>query len=66
MLVNQERPTKDLLEKYGQQGQIFVEPDGARIREMGYKPLVGDYISQTDVVRHDPEKLAEAILKLIG
>ncbi len=66
VLVNQERPTKELLEKYGQQGQLFVEPDAARIREMGYRPIVGDYISQTDVVRHDPEKLAQAILKLIG
>ncbi|MHB9038263.1 MAG: gluconeogenesis factor YvcK family protein [Armatimonadota bacterium] len=64
VLVNQERPTKELLEKYAQEGQFFVEPDVAEIRNMGYKPVVGDYISQTDVVRHDPNKLAEAIIKL--
>lgn len=65
VLVNQEKPSKDLLEKYGRQGQFFVEPDAAEIREMGFRPIVGDCISQTDVVRHDPEKLAEAILKLV-
>lgn len=64
VLVNQERPTKELLEKYAQEGQYFVEPDIADIRDMGYRPIVGDYISQTDVVRHDPDKLAEAIIKL--
>lgn len=65
VLVNQERPSEQLLEKYGRQGQFFVEPDASRIREMGYRPITGDFISQTDVVRHDPDKLAEAILKII-
>lgn len=65
VLVNNVRPSKELLEKYSLQGQFFVEPDLAAIRELGYKPIVGDYISQTNVVRHDPEKLAEAIVKLI-
>lgn len=64
VLVNQERPTKELLEKYAQERQYFVEPDIAEIRDMDYRPVVGDYISQTDVVRHDPDKLAEAIIKL--
>ena len=64
VLVNQERPTKELLEKYAQENQYFVEPDIFEIREMGYRPIVGDYISQTDVVRHDSNKLAEAIIKL--
>jgi uncharacterized cofD-like protein len=65
VLVNQERPSKELLEKYAKEGQFFVEPDASVIREMGFKPIVGDYISQTEVVRHDPEKLAQAILRLI-
>lgn len=66
VLVNQEKPSRQLLDRYAQQGQFFVEPDLDRIRAMGYKPIVGDYISQTRVVRHDPEKLAQAILKLMS
>jgi len=65
VLVNQEKPSTDLLDKYAREGQFYVEPDAAAIREMGYRPIVGNYISQTDVVRHDPQKLAQAILKLI-
>lgn len=65
VLVNQQRPSKALLDKYAAERQFFVEPNAAVIREMGYRPIVGDFISQTEVVRHDPAKLADAILKLI-
>lgn len=65
VLVNQERPEKLMLDKYAAKDQFFVEPNAAAIRDMGYRPILGDYISQTDVVRHDPAKLAEAIIKLV-
>jgi len=65
VLVNKEVPSMRLLEKYHKQGAELVSPDVDVIREMGYKPITGNYISQTDVVRHDPEKLAQAILRLV-
>lgn len=65
VLVNNIKPSKELLAKYAGQDQFFVEPDTSAIREMGYKPIVGDFISETEVLRHDPAKLAEAIMKLI-
>ncbi|MCL5104373.1 MAG: YvcK family protein [Armatimonadetes bacterium] len=65
VLVNSAQPSKELLEKYAEQGQYFVEPDAAAIRDLGFRPIVGDFISQTDVVRHDPDKLADAIMKLV-
>ena len=65
VLVNDTRPVKELLDKYANENQYFVEPDAAKIRDMGYRPIVGDYISQTDVVRHDPQKLADAIFRLV-
>jgi len=65
VLVNQKKPGKELLDKYAESNQLFVEPNVNVIREMGYRPIVGDFISQTDVVRHDPMKLADAIVKLI-
>jgi len=65
VLVNQAKPNKALLDKYAESNQFFVEPNVAAIREMGFRPMIGDYISQTDVVRHDPAKLADAIVKLI-
>jgi len=65
VLVNKEVPSIKLLEKYHQGGAELVSPDVDAIREMGYRPITGNFISQTDVVRHDPEKLAQAILRLM-
>jgi len=65
VLVNQREPSRDLLDKYAEQRQFFVQPDVGVIKDMGFKPIVGDFISQTEVVRHDPMKLADAILKLL-
>lgn len=66
VLVNTTRPSPELLERYRQSGAEFVEPDNDRIRAMGYRTIVGDFISQTDVVRHDPYKLADAIMHLLS
>lgn len=66
VLVNTIKPSADLLNKYAISNQCFVEPDLSKIKEMGYKPIPGDYISQSDVVRHDPDKLAMAIMRLIS
>lgn len=65
ILVNTGVPSLEILNKYRQSGAILVEPDVDRIRHMGYRPIAGNFISQTDVVRHDPELLAEAIMRLL-
>jgi uncharacterized cofD-like protein len=65
VLVNKEVPSMRLLEKYHREGAELVSPDVDIIREMGYKPITGNFISQTEVVRHDPQKLAQAILRLV-
>ncbi len=65
VLVNTSRPSPEMLERYRRSGAEFVEPDLDRIRSMGYRTVGGDFISQTDVVRHDPHKLADAIMSLL-
>lgn len=65
VLVNDRKPRADLLQKYEASGQQMVEPDVERIRAMGYQCIVGDFISETDLVRHDTEKLARAIAQLV-
>ena len=65
VLVNKEVPLMRLLEKYQRGGAELVSPDVDVIREMGYKPITGNFINQTEVVRHDPQKLAQAILRLV-
>ncbi len=64
VLVNNATPMPELMERYHASGQELVLPDIDRIRQMGYKVVTGNFISQSDYVRHDPVRLAEAILRL--
>lgn len=66
VLVNNKKPSKEMLAKYAGENQFYVEPDLSTVKEMGYRPIAGNYISETNVLRHDPTKLAEAIMKLIN
>jgi uncharacterized cofD-like protein len=63
VLVNKMRPSRELLAKYESYGQFFVEPDVEKIRAMGYTPILGDFISQSDVLRHDGANLTRAIFR---
>lgn len=65
VFLNKQVPSGDLQEKYCRTGAELVTPDVDAIKEMGYIPVMGDFISETDVVRHDPQKLADAIIKLL-
>lgn len=64
VLVNNTTPVPELMERYHASGQELVVADVDRIRQMGYKVIAGNFISQSDYVRHDPVRLAEAILRL--
>lgn len=64
VLLNKAMPSQHLLERYSQSGQEFVEPDADRIRAMGLKPILANLISETDLVRHDPMRVADSILRL--
>jgi uncharacterized cofD-like protein len=66
VLVNRELPAEELLQRYAERGSYFVYPDAEKIRALGFRPIVGDFISQTAVVRHDPLKLAAAVMRLVG
>ena len=66
VLVNTGVPDATLLEKYRKTGSVLVEPDTDRIKAAGYRPLTGNFINETDVVRHDAGLLAAAIMRLLG
>jgi uncharacterized cofD-like protein len=66
VLMNGELPSGPLLQRYAEAGSDWVQPDVDRVRAMGYRPILGNFISQTHVVRHDSDALAQAILKLLN
>lgn len=64
VIVNDQPPSK-LLEAYAEEGQIPVTPDIERIQALGLTPVKCHVISETATVRHDPEKLAQAVFGVI-
>jgi uncharacterized cofD-like protein len=65
-IVNVEEIPHTLLRKYRQDGAVPVKADLKNIERMNLIAVKEDLVFETDVVRHDPEKLAEAIIELIG
>lgn len=66
VLLNKATPSEDLLQRYHKTGAALVTPDVEAITQMGYRAILGSFVSESAVVRHDPDKLAAAILRLAG
>lgn len=66
VLVNTGVPTQLMLDKYRSSDQEYVEPDIDRLHHMGYKPVTGNFMSETDFVRHDPLRMATRIMEILG
>jgi uncharacterized cofD-like protein len=65
-IVNTEDIPRKLLRKYRNEGAIPVRADIKDILRMNVIPVSHKLVFESDVVRHDPRKLAEAIVELIG
>jgi uncharacterized cofD-like protein len=65
VLVNTTPPSEELVRRYADADSFFVHPDVDSIRAMGFRPVAGDYLSESAVVRHDPDKLSQAIVRLV-
>ena len=55
----------NLLKKYLQDGAIPVRADIKAIEALGVKPIKKKLVCKTNVVRHEPDKLAVAVMELI-
>ena len=65
VLVNTASPHQDLIKKYQESGQDLVVADNDRIKQMGYKPVPGNFMSESDYVRHDPLRIAARLIDLL-
>jgi uncharacterized cofD-like protein len=66
VLLNTGTPSAGAIEKYREAGQFLVEADIDRVRAMGYKVIAGDFMNESDLVRHDPMKVAARLLALVN
>jgi uncharacterized cofD-like protein len=64
VMVNTGIPSSSAIERYRESGQHLVEADVDRVKAMGYRAMLGDFMSEADVVRHDPMRLASRLLAL--
>jgi uncharacterized cofD-like protein len=63
-LINTAPISPTLLEQYAREGQAPIEPDLDRIRALGVEPIPGNFVHEGSVLRHDPDRVTEALLKL--
>jgi uncharacterized cofD-like protein len=66
VLVNTGVPTDASLEKYRAVGQIFVDPDIDRIKAMGLRIIPGNFMSDSEHVRHDHVKVVSKLMTILG
>jgi 2-phospho-L-lactate transferase/gluconeogenesis factor (CofD/UPF0052 family) len=65
-LVNTRPPRqRALLARYEAEGAHPVPADLDAIRQLGVTPIPASLISEEDVVRHDPEALARAVVQFL-
>ncbi|MBI4127681.1 MAG: YvcK family protein [Parcubacteria group bacterium] len=61
-VINTRRPSRERLHTYAAERATFVKVD---TRAAKPAPLLGDFVRPRGFIRHDPEKLARALLSLL-
>ena len=56
VLMNNKKPSKNIIQRYKKEGSEFVEPN--------YNGIKKDLLKKTDYARHDSEKLAKEIFQI--
>lgn len=64
-ILNTGRVPPWLRARYRQEGADPVEADFDAVEKLGVKAVGEDLIQQTEVVRHHPDKLARAVLRIV-
>ena len=65
MLVNDHQISSEMKKYYAEKGAYPVEIDEDAINALGIGFQKADIINETDVIRHDPDKLCNAVLQLV-
>ena len=63
-LINSGPISPVLLEKYAAEGQQPIEADLDRVRSLGVEPIIGNFVHEGDLLRHDYDKVAEQLLQV--
>lgn len=64
VLLNTQEPDPATLVRYHQEGAELITYDQREIAQLGFIPIGRELISQDNWARHDPDKLAQAVVGL--
>lgn len=64
IVMNSETISAAAERRYRLEGARPVPPDEGGIRRLGLRPVLRPLISRNDLVRHDPDRLAETVMEL--
>ena len=64
VLLNDAKPSAEVLARYEEDGAGFVAPAAQQIAKLGFIPVCRDLVSADSLARHDPEKLSDALLEI--
>ncbi len=63
-IVNTGQFSTETLSRYAAEGAAPIVPDIQRIEALGVHCITGDFASEENVVRHAPDRVTEAVMKL--
>jgi uncharacterized cofD-like protein len=63
-VLNRKHISSGMKAKYALEGATQVVVDRREVEEMGVKPVLGDYLAEGEVVRHDTARIAADVLTL--
>ena len=64
-IINTGPISPTVVERYAREGQSPIEIDLDRIRAFGVEPITGNFVHEGDALRHDYDRVADAILSLV-
>lgn len=65
VVVNNQKISVDRLQQYSEEGSVPVSADVEKIRNLGITVVQASLVSKKDLVRHDPQKLAQVLISMI-
>jgi len=63
-LINTGAISPALLKKYAAEGQVPIHADLDAVRALGVTPITANFVHEGDLLRHDHDKVTDALLKL--
>jgi len=65
ILLNNGIPSAEILKKYSAENAALVEIDRDRLHSLNLNLVERDLLAQDGVIRHDPDRLAQAVLEFL-